>query len=208
MASAHPAVRQGDSGQSQDPIERRDVSPDDTAPDGESDGPAGPIGAAMKNLNTRRWSTPATMGAGTVVVTTGLLMFFVTESPFKFAHELVGIGFSVAVVLHVLTHWRSFTNYFSQRGGVGVLTLAWSVGIGLVLASAILSTGEPEELILERIDDTPVALLAPAVGMDLVEFVDRLGEEGVVVDDPGMSIRQLADRYRAEADDLLVSVLR
>ena len=80
--------------------------------------------------------------------------------------------------------------------------LAWSVGIGLVLASAIVSTGEPEELILERIDDTPVALLAPAIGMDVVELVDRLGDEGVVVDDPGMSVRQLADRYRAEADDL------
>ena len=162
----------------------------------------------MKNLNTRRWSTPATMGAGLFVVITGLLMFFVAESPFKFAHELVGIGFSVAVLLHVLTHWRSFTNYFSQRRGVGVLALAWSVGIGLVLASAILSVGEPEDLILERIEGTPVALLAPAIGMDVSALVDRLGEDGFVVDDPGMSVRQLADRHGAEADDLLVSVLR
>lgn len=162
----------------------------------------------MKNLNTRRWSTPATMGAGIFVVITGLLMFFVTESPFKFAHELVGIGFSIAVVLHVLTHWRSFTNYFSQRGGAGVLALAWSVGIVLVLASAVVGTGEPEELILERIDGTPLALLAPAIGMSVSDLIDRLGDEGVVVDDPGMSIRQLADRYGAEADDLLVSVLR
>lgn len=50
------------------------------------------------------------------------------------AHELVGIGFSVAVVLHVLTHWRSFSNYFAQRRAVGVLALAWSAGIGLVMA--------------------------------------------------------------------------
>ena len=61
----------------------------------------------MRNLNTRRWSTPLTMGTGLFVVITGLLMFFVAERPFKFAHELVGIGFSAAVALHVLSHWRS-----------------------------------------------------------------------------------------------------
>ena len=126
----------------------------------------------MKNLNTRRWSTPLTMGAGIFVVITGLLMFFVTESPFKFAHELVGIGFSVAVVLHVLTHWRSFSNYFVQRRAVSVLALAWAAGIGLVMASAILGTGEPEELILERIDRAPVNVLAPAIGMDVSDLVE------------------------------------
>ena len=80
----------------------------------------------MRNLNTRRWSTPLTMGAGLFVVITGLLMFFVAERPFKFAHELIGIAFSAAVGLHVLSHWRSFSNYFSQRGAVRVLALAWS----------------------------------------------------------------------------------
>ena len=44
----------------------------------------------MRHLNTRRWSTPLTMGAGLFVVITGLLMFFVAERPFKFAHELMG----------------------------------------------------------------------------------------------------------------------
>lgn len=162
----------------------------------------------MKNLNIRRWATPVTMGAGIFVVITGLLMFFVTESPFKFAHELVGIGFSVAVVLHVLTHWRSFSNYFVQRRAVGVLALAWSAGIGLVMASAILGTGEPEELILERIDRAPVGVLAPAIGMDVSELIERLGNDGIVVDDPGMSIRQLAVRYGVETDDVLLSVLQ
>lgn len=165
----------------------------------------------MKNLNTRRWSTPVTMGAGIFVAVTGLLMFFVAERPFKFAHELVGIGcigFSVAILLHVLSHWRSFSHYFSQRSAVRVLALAWSVGIGLVMASAILNGGDPEELIVERIDTASVALLAPVVGMDVSDLVDRLGDDGYVVDDPGMSIRQLAERYDAETDDVLFSVFR
>ena len=65
-------------------------------------------------------------------------------------------------------------------------------------ASAILGTGEPEELILERIDNAPVDGLAPAIGMDVSELIDRLGNDGIVVDDPGMSIRLLAVRYGAE----------
>ena len=162
----------------------------------------------MRNLNTRRWSTPLTMGAGLFVVITGLIMFFVAEQPFKFAHELVGIGFSAAVALHVLSHWRSFSNYFSQRAPVRVLALVWSMGIGLVAASILLNTGDAEELILEKTVSAPLNLLAPLAGLDVSELVDRLAAEGLVVDDPGMSIRHLADRYDAEADDILVSLFR
>ena len=67
----------------------------------------------MKQWNTRPWSTPATIGAGIFVATTGLTMFFVTEEPFKFAHELGGLTFSAAIVLHVLSHRRSFTELLS-----------------------------------------------------------------------------------------------
>lgn len=161
----------------------------------------------MRNFNTRRWSTPLTMGAGLFVVITGLLMFFVAERPFKFAHELVGIGFSAAVALHVLSHWRSFANYFSQRGAVRVLALAWSMGVGLVAASMLLGTGDAEELI-ERMDAVSLEVLAPVAGLAVSELVDRLGAEGLVVDDPGMSVRQLAERNDAEADDILASVFR
>lgn len=162
----------------------------------------------MRNLNTRRWSTPLTMGAGLFVVITGLLMFFVAERPFKFAHELVGIGFSAAVALHVLSHWRSFSNYFFQRGAVRVLALAWSMGAGLVAASMLLGAGDAEELIVERMNAVSLELLASVAGLDMSELVDRLGAEGLVVDDPGMSVGQLAERQDAEADDILVSVFR
>ena len=162
----------------------------------------------MKNLNTRRWSTPLTMGAGLFVVITGLLMFFVAERPFKFAHELIGIAFSAAVGLHVLSHWRSFSNYFFQRGAVRVLALAWSMGIGLVAASTLLTAGDAEELIVEKMNSVPLDVLAPVAGLDVTELLDRLGAAGLVVDDAGTSIRQLAERYDAEADDILVSLFR
>ena len=44
--------------------------------------------------------------------------------------------------------------------------------------------------------------------MDVRQVVDRLGDEGFVVDDPEMSIRQLAQQYGADTDDLLLLVFR
>ena len=99
-------------------------------------------------------------------------------------------------------------HYFSQRGAVRVLALAWSMGIGLVAASTLLNTGDAEELIVERMNSVPLDVLAPVAGLDVAELLDRLGAEGLVVDDAGTSIRQLAERYDAEADDILVSLFR
>lgn len=162
----------------------------------------------MRNLGTRIWSTPLTIGAGMFVAITGLLMCFVTERPFKFAHELLSTGFAVAIVFHVLSHWRSFKRYFFRRSAVSVVVLAWSIGIGLVVTSAILNTGEAEEIIVARMDNTPIALLAPIVGMEVGELLDRLGDDGFAVRDPEMSVRQLADQHGAETDDVLLSVFR
>ena len=62
----------------------------------------------MKKLNLRPFSTPLIIGTGLFSATTGLLMFFVSEDPFKYAHEIIGIGFSVAILLHIYTNWRPF----------------------------------------------------------------------------------------------------
>lgn len=162
----------------------------------------------MKKWNTRHWSTPVTIGAGIFVAATGLIMFFITERPFKVAHELGGVAFSAAIVLHVLSHRRSFTNYFRQRGGLGIVVAAWALGVGLVAASSVLNVREAEALVVDRIDSAPLAALAPVVGLDLRQIVDRLEDEGFVVDDPKMSVQQLAQQYDAETDDLLLLVFR
>lgn len=162
----------------------------------------------MKNWRTRPWSTPATIGAGLFVATTGVLMFFVVEEPFKLAHELAGIGFSVAVLLHILSHWRSFSGYFRQRRALAIVLAGWLGGAGLVAASAVLELGDPEALIVAGVQDAPVSLLAPIVGVEVEELVARLDADGFPVPDSGMSLRELAENLGADADDLLRSVFR
>ena len=78
----------------------------------------------MKKRNIRRFAMPLIIGVGLISAMTGLLMFFITEQPFLFAHEIVGFGFSVAILLHIYTNWRLFQKYFSHRGVI-IFVLAW-----------------------------------------------------------------------------------
>lgn len=162
----------------------------------------------MKRWSIRPWSTPITIGAGIFVAITGLTMFFVTEEPFQFAHELGGIAFSTAILLHVLSHRRSFMNYFRRRGALGIVVTVWAVGNGLVTASSVLDIGEADTLVVARIDSALLALLAPVVGLEVGQIVDRLGDAGFIVDDPEMSIQELAQQHGVDTDELLFLVFR
>ena len=162
----------------------------------------------MKNLKVRWLATPLIIGAGIFVALTGLLMFFVTGTPFRFAHEIVGVGFAVGIVLHILSNWRPFTRYFSQRGAVSIIALGWVVGISLVVTSVMLHTEDAEERIVHQIEQTPIQLLAPVVGMEVSVLVNRLKQGGFAVDNPEMSIEQLAERDGADTEDILLLVFR
>ena len=161
----------------------------------------------MKKINIRRFATPLIIGAGVISAITGLLMFFITEQPFLFAHEIVGLGFSVAILLHIYTNWRPFRKYFSQRSVI-IIALAWLIGVGLIARTAIFSEGEPEELIMERMEQTSITRMAPIVDMDVDTLVKQLGNDGYTVIDPEMSIEALADQHNAETDAVLLSVFR
>ncbi len=161
----------------------------------------------MKKINIRRFATPLIIGAGVISALTGLLMFFTTEQPFLSAHEIVGLGFSVAIALHIFTNWRPFKKYFSQRTVI-IIAVAWLIGVGLIARTAIFSQGEPEELIMERMEQTSIIRMAPIVDMDVDTLVKRLANDGYTVNDTEMSIEQLAEEHGAETDDILLSVFR
>ena len=161
----------------------------------------------MKKLNIRRFATPLIIGAGVVSAITGLLMFFTTEQPFLSAHEIVGLGFSVAILLHIYTNWRPFQKYFSQRSVI-IIALAWLIGVGLIARTAIFSEGEPEELIMERMEQTSITRMAPIVDMEVETLIKRLGADGYTVSDPEMSIEALAEKHGADTDTVLLSVFR
>ena len=161
----------------------------------------------MKKLSIRPFSTPLIIGAGIFSALTGLLMFFGTENPFKLAHELVGIAFSVAIVLHISTNWRPFKRYFSQRS-VTIILLAFFLGVGLVARTAIFDSDEPEELIMDKMEQTSIFTLSQVLGISEDALVIKLANDGFVVDDTRLTVDELAERFGADTDDILLSVFR
>ena len=63
-----------------------------------------------------------------------------------------------------------FKRYFDQRAVI-IIVLAWGIGIGLVTATVLRPTEDAEEVVVERIEQTPIRLLAPVVGKDVRELM-------------------------------------
>ena len=161
----------------------------------------------MKISNIRQFSTPLIIGAGIFVATTGVFMFVTTTDLVRFAHEILGVCFAVAILLHIMTNWRPFKRYFFKRSVV-IIVLALVVGISLVTNSALQQRVDAEELVVDRIEQTSIQLLAPVVGMEVSELVNKLGADGFAVESQEMSIEELADKHSIDTDRILLSVFQ
>ncbi|MCY4568941.1 MAG: DUF4405 domain-containing protein [Candidatus Poribacteria bacterium] len=159
----------------------------------------------MRRLNIRRWSTPLIIGTGIFVATTGVLMFLTTTDLVRFAHEIIGVGFAIAIVLHILSNWVPFKRYFAQRAVI-IIVLAWGIGIGLVTATVLQPTEDAEEVVVERIEQTPIRLLAPVVGKGVRELVLHLRVAGFPVETPEMTVEHLAEKHNTDTEAILLLV--
>ncbi|NEV61419.1 DUF4405 domain-containing protein [Thiorhodococcus minor] len=87
----------------------------------------------MTKRNTRQWSTPAVIAAGTFMAVSGLLLFFGVHGPVKLAHEWIGLAFVVFVGVHVATHWPVVKRYFSQPAALAIIGGIAIAAFGLML---------------------------------------------------------------------------
>ena len=147
------------------------------------------------------------IAAGLFSATTGLLMFFVTVDPFKFSHELVGLGFSLAIVLHIANNFRPFRKYFTQRVGAAVVALGLGVGILLLVLTMGDRSDATRNMIVERVGDAPIPVVASVLGIEVEELVGTLAENGIDVSNLEMSIQELAQRHDVDTEDVLVHFL-
>ena len=164
-------------------------------------------GFTMRRFNTRRWSTPLIIAAAGFSATTGLLMFFYVVAPFKFAHELMGLVFSVAIVLHVVSNFRPFRNYFTKWLGVGVVVLVLAGAGGLLALSMSDHSVRAREAIVDAVGAATVGSVVEMLDMERQEFVDVMGANGITVDDFDQTVQELAQRYDGDAEDVLRWVL-
>ena len=161
----------------------------------------------MRRFNTRNWSTPMIMAASLFSATTGILMFFYVVAPFKFAHELMGLVFTVAIILHIISNFRPFRNHLTRFLGFGVFALVLAAAIGLLVLSMSDHSVRAREAIVDSVGAATVGSVIEMLDMERQEFVDVMAANGIVVDDFEITVQELARRYDGDAEDVLRYVL-
>lgn len=158
----------------------------------------------MNNINTRKWSTPMIIGAGLFVAISGVLMFFHIEAPLEFAHEWIGMVFAIGILLHVLSHWTSFRNYFRQRRPLAVIALVTIATGSLIIASAGEEGGGNLMMsVIRSVEAAPLTEVAPLLDQDAVSIVDKFHSAGFLVDSTERSIAEIATSNQVEPRELI-----
>ena len=96
--------------------------------------------------------------------------------------------------------------YFRQMRPSSLIAVVWLIGISLVVYSVTQPHEDVEEVVVERIEQTSIALLAPIVGVEVNELLERLNGDGYGVEDTEMSVADMAETYNADTEAILLSV--
>jgi hypothetical protein len=146
----------------------------------------------MKNINTRKWSTPMIIGAGLFVSVTGVLMLMGIHNPIQFAHEWVGLVFVIAILLHVLNHWSAFKNYFSQPLALSLLGLVAMVSSTFVFVSSTQGDAGPMMKMVHSIEASSITEVAPLLDETAQNVVLKMQAAGFRVEGIESSIKEIA----------------
>ncbi len=146
----------------------------------------------MRNINTRKWSTPMIIGAGLFVAVSGILMFFHVAGPLELAHEWIGLVFALGILLHLLNHWSAFKNYFRQQKALGVMALVLMATGSLVITAASEGGGNPMMQLVRSVEAAPLSEVATLLDQDADGIVAKFLAAGFQVGGSEKSIIEIA----------------
>ncbi|MEJ2610342.1 MAG: DUF4405 domain-containing protein [Candidatus Thiodiazotropha sp.] len=146
----------------------------------------------MNAINTKKWSTPVTIGAGLFVTISGTMMFFGVHRPIELAHEWIGLLFAVAILFHILNHWNSFQKYFSQRMALGLVGVIVLVTGSLIAVSATKEGGDVKMAMIHSFEGSPLTEVAPLLDVSAESIVSRFEAAGFEVRGTEQTIEKIA----------------
>jgi hypothetical protein len=161
----------------------------------------------------RSWATPLATGAFTISAVTGLLIFFDIElGMVEDVHKWLSWLLVGGVAAHVLSNWKQFTGYFSQKTGIALIGAA----LLITVVSLLPMFGESEEekekenpgkIAAQVLESSSLNTIALVVKSSPQVLVEKLGKSGIVVKDPALTIQEIALKNGKDGKDVLGSVL-
>ena len=142
------------------------------------------------------WATPLAVGAFIISGVTGLLIFFDLElGIIEPVHKWLSWLLVTGVVLHLISNWKQFTGYFSNKHAIGIIGAALIVTV----ASLLPIFGEKEEvkersgkIAAQLLESSSLETVALVVKTTPDLLVEQLKKSGILVKDPSLTIQQIA----------------
>ena len=159
----------------------------------------------------KSWATPLAVGAFTISAVTGLLIFFDLEPGIiEPVHKWLSWLLVAGVILHLVSNWKQFTGYFSKKPALGIIGAALIVTI----ASLLPVFGEKEEgkertgkVAAELLESSSLETVALVTKTTPKLLIEQLEKNGIMVNDPSLTIQQIASSNKKSKKALLGAIL-
>lgn len=132
----------------------------------------------MDRSKQRDIATSLTILVFLIVGTSGVMMYFhLFDTSIKQMHEVLGLVFVVAALLHVLVHIKSTKQYFTKKIFLGFALVFTGVVTAFVLNA---SGGEnPKKAVFDKLFNTPVEKSFALFGDDMQKLKEKLSDAGI-----------------------------
>lgn len=136
----------------------------------------------MKNLLTREIATSFTTILFIIISLSGILMFFhLFDAPLKELHEILGIGFVLAALFHVMFNFSSMKRYFTKKVFIFAGILGILVSSAFIVQSVKQQGENPKTLLIQKALDAPLDVSFALLNISTKEAFAKLERSHIIL---------------------------
>jgi len=155
----------------------------------------------------KSWATPLIIATFIISAVTGVLLFFhIKGGLIKPVHEWLSWALVTGGVLHTVANWKSFTNYFSRKAALAIISTGLIVTIAAITIPTQGKGGNPFMRVNRTLSTASVETLAPIVKLSPEQAVSKLEQKGLKVGDAGQSIKAIATANGKEEQKVILAL--
>lgn len=145
----------------------------------------------MNKARIREVATSLTTLVFLVIAISGVMMYFhFNTGVVKELHEILGLVFVVAALLHVIMNWKSMRNYFSKKIFISI-TLIVTI-ISILFVSQNLNKGQnPKAVLMQKVLNAPIQDSFKILNGKYANAISELEAQGIDISE-GKTIREIA----------------
>lgn len=145
-------------------------------------------------VKTKSFKDLATSLASVVFFVVGIsgvmLYFHIFDAGIKELHEILGLVFVGAALLHIIANWRQMKTYFSKKVFIVAALGAILVSVSLIDFSKA-DKPNPKKIIINSVLQAPIEDAVDLLGSDMATVKTKFQKEGIEFEN-AISIQEVA----------------